>query len=252
VYDPFERDALATELARAFLDAPWTVEGLSEAGAGSLDRWPSWITALAMSVLAVHRTAPAERPDELRRLIRDFLRTRSEPDGEPEPAQIIARLPPPTPVLTPRLAPPPARLPADRRPPVVELPSVPVLAERLELSLGQLAWLADVRGLERTVAREQLRNYRYRTLPRASGMPRVIEAPKARLKEIQRWLGDTILSRVPAHASAHGFVRGRSAVTHAQLHCGQAAVLRLESLPPGCPAQRPGRRVEPPLLPLRR
>jgi hypothetical protein len=56
----------------------------------------------------------------------------------------------------------------------------------------------------------------------------VIEAPKARLKEIQRWLLREILDRVPAHPAAHGFTRGRSAVTHARLHTGQAAVMRLD------------------------
>jgi hypothetical protein len=89
-------------------------------------------------------------------------------------------------------------------------------------------WLADVRSLERSVTKEQLRNYRYRTLPRQGGVPRVIEAPKARLKEIQRWILSAILDRVPPHAAAHGFRRGRSAITHAQLHIGRAAILRLD------------------------
>ncbi|MGH2841990.1 MAG: reverse transcriptase family protein [Solirubrobacteraceae bacterium] len=56
----------------------------------------------------------------------------------------------------------------------------------------------------------------------------MVEAPKARLKEIQRWILREILDQVPAHEAAHGFTRGRSAVTHAELHTGQAAVLRLD------------------------
>ncbi|MGO9959206.1 MAG: reverse transcriptase family protein [Solirubrobacteraceae bacterium] len=111
---------------------------------------------------------------------------------------------------------------------IADIASIPALAERLELSDGQLAWLADVRGLERTVDWEQLRNYRYRAVARPGGVPRVIEAPKARLKEIQRWVLREILDHVPPHAAAHGFTRARSAVTHAQLHTGQAAVLRLD------------------------
>jgi len=43
------------------------------------------------------------------------------------------------------------------------------LAAFLELEHGQLAWLADVRGLERTAADERLRNYRYAWLERAAG-----------------------------------------------------------------------------------
>lgn len=111
---------------------------------------------------------------------------------------------------------------------MAEIPSLPELADRLELSDGQLAWLADVRGLERTVISEQLRNYRYRTLSRQGDVPRVIEAPKARLKEIQRWILREVLDRVPAHDAAHRFAAGRSAVTHAELHTGQAVVMRLD------------------------
>jgi RNA-directed DNA polymerase len=85
-----------------------------------------------------------------------------------------------------------------------------------------------VRSRERTVPEEKLRNYRYRLLSRRSGLPRLVEAPKARLKEIQRRLLHEILDRVPAHAAAHGFTRGRSAVSHARLHTGQDAVLRLD------------------------
>src|SRR5579875_385458 len=126
-----------------------------------------------------------------------------------------------------------ARTPAhgpvtDRGWPIARVESVPELADRLELDLGQLAWLADVRGLERTAADERLRNYRYRWVARRSGLPRLIEAPKLRLKEIQRWILREILAQVPAHDAAHGFTRGRSAITHASLHCGRPAVLSLD------------------------
>jgi hypothetical protein len=111
---------------------------------------------------------------------------------------------------------------------VARIGSVTELAERLELSDGQLAWLADVRGWERSVQQEELRNYRYRWVPRRSGRPRLIEAPKARLKEIQRWVLREILDQVPAHDAAHGFTAGRSVLTHAALHTGQAVVLGID------------------------
>ena len=85
-----------------------------------------------------------------------------------------------------------------------------------------------MRSLERTVEHEKLRNYRYRVVPRPGGLPRVLEAPKARLKEIQRWILHEILGHVAVHEAAQGFTRGRSVITHAQLHTGQAAVLRLD------------------------
>ena len=112
-----------------------------------------------------------------------------------------------------------------------ELPviaSAAALAERLELDAGQLRWLADQRGWERSVEREQLRNYRYRLLGRDSGLPRVIEIPKGRLKEIQRRVLAEILDQVPAHDAADGFCRGRSAVSHAARHCGREMVLSLD------------------------
>jgi hypothetical protein len=222
MYDAAERAALANELTDAFIAAPWKVDLIAESGAACLDRWPSWMSALAMRVVAVHRTPPIDRRGELFRLIVTFLDERRAPNGESEPPRILRLLvgrSPGSPDTRPHL---------EHGWAITDIASVPELAERLELSDGQLAWLADVRSLERTVSKEQLRNYRYRALPRQGGVPRVIEAPKARLKEIQRWVLRQILDQIPPHEAAHGFTRGRSAVTHAQLHTGQAAVLRLD------------------------
>jgi len=215
VYDPETRRDLARELADAFLVGRWDAVEVAERGAGCLDRWPSWMTVLGMHVVAVYRSAPAEQPDALVDLIESFLTRRSARPDEPEPPRIV-RL----------LKPVPRRLDHDW--PIAKIGSVAGLARALELSDGQLAWLADIRGLERTVTALKLRNYRYATVPRRSGLPRVIEAPKARLKEIQRWVLREILDHVPVHPAAQGFVRGRSVVTHARLHSGQGAVLRLD------------------------
>ncbi|MGA9858947.1 MAG: reverse transcriptase family protein [Solirubrobacteraceae bacterium] len=222
MYDAAERTELAHELTGAFLAGPWKADLIAESGAACLDRWPSWMTALAIRVAVVHRTPPVNRRGELFALIVTFLEERRAPDDEREPPRVLRVL-----------ADAPSLRPADRPRlqhewAIAAIGSVGELAERLELSDGQLAWLADVRGLERTVTAERLRNYRYRALPRPGGVPRVIEAPKARLKEIQRWILREILDQVPPHAAAHGFTRHRSAVTHAQLHTGQAAVLRLD------------------------
>lgn len=45
---------------------------------------------------------------------------------------------------------------------------------------------------------------------------------------MQRRLLHTILDAIPAHPAAHGFVRGRSAVTHAAIHAGRGVVVRLD------------------------
>jgi len=91
-----------------------------------------------------------------------------------------------------------------------------------------LAWFADVRGLERVVDDERLRHYRYSRLPRSSGPPRVLEAPKPRLKALQRRLLHEVLDLVPVHPAAHGFVGGRSARTHAAAHVARRVVVRVD------------------------
>jgi hypothetical protein len=217
-----DRYTLARELTDAFLIAPWTTERLIERGAARLGSSPPWLPELARHVTAVFRGAPLRRHHDLLRVIREFL------EDDP-PATIRPAEPPhvsgPTAVPPRRRVLPPPDLSAWQLPPIA---SVGELAQRLELSIGQLEWLADVRSLERSVARERLRNYRYLALPRRGAMPRVVEAPKLRLKEVQRWILREILSAVPPHPAAHGFVPGRSVVSHAELHTAQRVVLRLD------------------------
>jgi hypothetical protein len=112
--------------------------------------------------------------------------------------------------------------------PVPAIDTTGELAERLELESGQLAWLADVRGLERSVADVRLRHYSYAWVSRPGSPPRPIARPKLRLKTVQRRSLHEILDHIPPHDAAHGFVRGRSAVTHARLHAGRETVVRLD------------------------
>ena len=103
------------------------------------------------------------------------------------------------------------------------------LAERFELDAGQLAWLADVRGLERRSPTERLRNYRYSRHPRDARPAARDRAAEAAAE------GDPALRScarccawIPVHDAAHGFVRGRSARTHAAVHVGRRVVVRLD------------------------
>ena len=77
-------------------------------------------------------------------------------------------------------------------------------------------------------AAPRLRHYTYLWQPRPGAPPRPIARPKLKLKEVQRWILHEILDRIPPHDAAHGFVRGRSARTHAALHAGRATVVRLD------------------------
>ena len=180
--------------------------------------------ALAIRVVAVYRAPPAERPHELAALIESFLAEHLAWPGESEPPRIVRLLP----VWQHGTLAGYARASLEHDWPLAAIDSVAGLADRLELSEGQLAWLADVRALERSTTQEKLRNYRYHLVPRRGGLPRIVEAPKARLKEIQRWILREILDHVPTHEAAQGFKRGRSVATHARLHAGQAVVLGLD------------------------
>ena len=112
--------------------------------------------------------------------------------------------------------------------PVPALPGTGALAAWLGIEAGQLDWLADRKGLERTVGSETLRRYRYRWVPKRSGGQRLLEAPKGRLRTIQRRILDGILSAIPSHEAAHGFRSGHSPLTHAALHAGRAVVIRAD------------------------
>jgi hypothetical protein len=66
------------------------------------------------------------------------------------------------------------------------LPTTAELAQLAELAPTELQWYADLRGMERRVRDERLRHYRYSWRPSARRTARLVEAPKDRLKLIQR------------------------------------------------------------------
>lgn len=116
------------------------------------------------------------------------------------------------------------------------------LANWLGIRVGELAWLVHRGVSDRRPPDEQRSHYVYRWIKKRSasleaGAPnsrpvqtqwRLIEAPKQTLKAAQRKILTEILEKVPAHSAAHGFVRGRSIVTNARPHVGQAVVIKLD------------------------
>jgi RNA-directed DNA polymerase len=115
-----------------------------------------------------------------------------------------------------------------RRWPVPVVDDLAALAGWLGVTPGHLAWFADRRSMERTAADERLRHYHRRWARKADGSPRLLEAPKRELKDLQRQILHHILDRVPAHDAAHGFRPGRSALTAARVHAGRPVVLRFD------------------------
>ena len=111
---------------------------------------------------------------------------------------------------------------------VPAIESVGALADWLHLSVGQLEWFADLKGLGAKRCHPRLSHYHYRLLSKKSGKIRLIEAPKQHLKEIQRQILSRILDNIPAHRAVHGFIKGRSVKTFATPHVGRRIVVRMD------------------------
>ena len=111
---------------------------------------------------------------------------------------------------------------------VPAIESVEKLAAWLGLTVNELLWFADLKGLGYSQNSEKLNHYRYRALPKPNGEIRLIEAPKHRLKELQRRILSGILSKVPPHPAAHGFIPERSIKTFTSPHVGKYVVLRMD------------------------
>jgi hypothetical protein len=119
-------------------------------------------------------------------------------------------------------------VPAARSWKVPAIESVGALAEWLGITVDELLWFADLKGLRRLKSSAQLRHYHYRILIKRSGAVRLIEAPKARLKALQKQILTQILNLIPPHPAAHGFLKGRSIKTFAAPHAGKRVVVRMD------------------------
>ncbi|GAC1468825.1 MAG: hypothetical protein NVSMB9_11910 [Isosphaeraceae bacterium] len=133
--------------------------------------------------------------------------------------------------LSPGLRLPAVMWPAEGTPAGWKVPALTTpgeLAAFLELEPGELDWFADAQGRGLRASSDLLRHYRYAWRMKAAGSARLIEAPKPRLKALQRRVLDAILALVPPHEAAHGFRAGRSVRTFAEPHSGRRIVLRLD------------------------
>ena len=110
--------------------------------------------------------------------------------------------------------------------PIIESPRA--LAGWLGITPSELRWFADLKGLSYKNSESQRSHYHYRVLSKQSGGLRLIEAPKLRLKAIQRQILARILESVPPHPAVHGFLKGRSIKTFVAPHVEQRVVLRMD------------------------
>ncbi len=96
------------------------------------------------------------------------------------------------------------------------------LAEALGITVGMLRHFSIHRE------REAVPHYVTFAIPKRDGSPRLIMAPKRRLKDILRILHALLIERLPVHSAAHGFRRERSVRTNAEPHVGKTFVVRLD------------------------
>ena len=119
-------------------------------------------------------------------------------------------------------------IPAARHWKIPAIASIGELAGWLGLTVGELEWFADLKGLAAKKNVPQLSHYRYRVLLKRSGNVRLIEAPKLRLRDLQRKILAEILDKIPPHPAVHGFRKGRSIKTFVAPHAGKRVVLRMD------------------------
>jgi hypothetical protein len=213
---------LAVALAEAMVAGPWREEDLVERGAHAIGRRWRALRPLARRVLGAFEgfRPPAARLAEFLLLDAGFRRAcKNRPESKARLS--VRRVPAPEPAMWPALG-------TARSWAVPRITTPGELATFLGLTPTELDWFADVQGRTPRSPAGALRHYRYEWRPRASGSPRLIEMPKARLKVIQRRLLDFILVAIPPHEAAHGFQPGRSVKTFAEPHAGQRVVLVMD------------------------
>jgi RNA-directed DNA polymerase len=210
---------VVSALARAFLAAKSNSEDIVRKASETLGKRWRWIRLLARRYLERFgdRTLPRQRAVErflrsdagFRRAIKQYgseLRVAAWPNVEPRMRPVSAAKSWNVPqILTER-----------------------DLAAWLRVRENELEWFANLRSGRMKSEDGRLQHYNYRVLVKMTASLRLIEAPKGRLKVMQRKILSQILDKIPVHPAAHGFVGGRSIKTFAEPHTGRHVVLRMD------------------------
>lgn len=99
-------------------------------------------------------------------------------------------------------------------------------AEQLAKSMG--IGISELRFLSYSRDVSTVSHYKHFSIRKKSGGERRICAPMPRLKHAQYWVLENVLNKLPLHAASHGFVKGRSIVSNALPHVGQAIVINMD------------------------
>jgi RNA-directed DNA polymerase len=110
----------------------------------------------------------------------------------------------------------------------LDLPPLPhsaAIAAWLGITPDDLDWFTHDRRHRLPL---QSQHYGFTLQPKRSGGGRLIESPRSRLKALQGRVLHELLDKVPVHEACHGFVAGRSVLTHARLHTGRPVVMHFD------------------------
>jgi hypothetical protein len=115
-----------------------------------------------------------------------------------------------------------ARLGRARENELSALDSVEAFAKALGVTPPTLRWMCFHREVESSS------HYQFWTIAKRDGSRRLITAPKAELKAVQRWLLHNVFEKLPVHAAAHGFLTARSIASNAEMHAGADVIVKID------------------------
>jgi hypothetical protein len=105
---------------------------------------------------------------------------------------------------------------------------LPVWHTEVELARALAVDLKALRHFSTHSAKDRLTHYVTFAIPKRTGGERLIMAPKARLKALQRRLNALLVSKLPISEYAHGFCSGHSVRSNAEPHVAKSVILRLD------------------------
>lgn len=211
--------SLLRVLAASFLAGEPSAHQIELRGAQILGRKWHWLKPLAdrYVIAFAERTRPRRR-DVVEFLIRDegFRRAWSKYFDELSVTQWVT--------APQRMQPAPVATVW----PVPRIESAGGLADWLGVTVNDLEWFADLKGLAYKRRVPRLEHYHYRILSKQFASVRIIESPKPRLKALQRQILAQILEKIPPHPAVHGFLKHRSIKTFVSPHIGRRVLLKMD------------------------
>ena len=213
-------DFIARQLAAAVLASDWTRPALRAAVRRVFgDIAPRRQTHIAKRLLSQYGQSYPPSPATIAAFLRDLA-------GFDALAGLLRARNAPLPVVlaSPQFVPIPRFAGLD----IPAIATTGDLARWLGLPIEHLDWYADATRQHGRTDDAILQHYTYVFVPKRIGPPRLIEAPKSRMKTIQRRILREILDKVPTHDAAHGFVVGRSCLTGAEVHAAKAMVVTVD------------------------